>query len=110
MTAALIALGYVIGVLLILVIIRLEVSLDRKEKKRVDYRLFISPDEIVELFPKESSQAVLRAAPSWAGLPLRHGHLLDWLAISRGARLPASPMSGETCTAPDVGALLTRGS
>jgi hypothetical protein len=52
MTAALMVLGYAIGVLLILVIIRLEVTLDRKATKRVDYRLFISPDEVVELFKR----------------------------------------------------------
>lgn len=63
MAATLIVVGYVIGVLLIVVIIRLEVTLDRKENKRVDYRLFISPEEVVELLKKNPVSQYFSARP-----------------------------------------------
>jgi len=63
MTAALIVLGCIIGVLLALVVLRVEVALDRMEKKRVDYRLFTSPDEVVELFKKDPVKQYFSARP-----------------------------------------------
>ena len=53
MTFALVVLGYVIGVLLVVTIFRLEIRLDDMEKKRVSYDLYLTPGEVVDLFRRD---------------------------------------------------------
>lgn len=63
MTIALILLGYVVAVLLVVVIIRLQLTLDKLEKKRVSYELFVSPEEIVDLVKRDPVKMYFEARP-----------------------------------------------
>lgn len=63
MTIALILLGYVVAVLLVVVIIRLQLTLDKLEKKRVSYELLVAPEEVVDLVKRDPVKLYFEARP-----------------------------------------------
>jgi len=63
MTLALVVFGYVIGVLLVVTIIKLEIRLDHMEKRRVSYELYLTPDEVVDLLKRDPVKQYFSAGP-----------------------------------------------
>ena len=63
MTLALVVLGYMIGVLLVVTIFRVEVKLDQMEKRRVSYDLYLTPNEVVDLLKRDPMEQYFSARP-----------------------------------------------